>query len=289
MPTRPIFNKKNYDQAIKDGLGQGSFENYKPWHNVYHIKSMGNVHRTYSTWTLPPNKNRTFHFFSDLEYRWFLVFDWDPNVIDINEQYPLPLEYTLPLAREKGIRHPVETRDPDRHPLVFTTDFKLTLSKNGKKTLQVRSVKYRSAFKNERTKEKLEIERAYWETQDLTVKNKGFAFLTESGVTKTLAHNIERVRGTHFLNEMLEIPHQQKLDACAHLFEQLKSGNQINQSCRATQQKFGLPSGAGLTLLFHMIARRSIPFDLRKKFRTDIPVPINNFDYELLPNEEVQK
>ena len=46
---------------------------------------------------------RVHHLLSLLELRWFYVLDWNLEVIDVREQYPLlPLEETLAIAADRG-------------------------------------------------------------------------------------------------------------------------------------------------------------------------------------------
>ncbi|RBW52134.1 TnsA endonuclease N-terminal domain-containing protein [Marinobacter sp. F3R11] len=49
---------------------------------------------------------RTHHFFSDTELAAFLLLEWNPDVTDIREQFPLRIEDTLSVAEQANIRHP---------------------------------------------------------------------------------------------------------------------------------------------------------------------------------------
>ena len=85
----------------------------------------------------------------------FLWYDWQDDVVDIREQFPLYRDLTRVVAAEMEIRHP---RDPhSRVDIVMTTDLLLTCAD---RTVTAVSCKSSSDF-GARTLEKLEIERRY--------------------------------------------------------------------------------------------------------------------------------
>ncbi|MGP7816533.1 TnsA endonuclease N-terminal domain-containing protein [Niallia sp. 01092] len=50
-------------------------------------------------------------------------------IVDIREQFPLlPIEETIIIAEELGIKHPTDPNTGE--PVVMTTDFLVTVSKN---------------------------------------------------------------------------------------------------------------------------------------------------------------
>lgn len=53
---------QNIDKFIKEGRGQGQFENYKPWLTIQDVPSLGRVTRLKGLTT-----NRQHEFLSDLE------------------------------------------------------------------------------------------------------------------------------------------------------------------------------------------------------------------------------
>ena len=72
---------------IKEGRGAGSGKGYQPWLTVRDLPSAGRSHRIWGFQT-----QRTHHLLSDLELATFFLFDWNPSVTDIREQYPLRLD-----------------------------------------------------------------------------------------------------------------------------------------------------------------------------------------------------
>lgn len=92
---------------VKQGRGKGSGKDYQPWLTVRDLPSAGRSHRIWGFQT-----QRTHHLLSDLELAAFFLFDWNPSVTDIREQYPLRLEDTIELAAQARIRHPALAHTP---------------------------------------------------------------------------------------------------------------------------------------------------------------------------------
>ncbi len=113
-------------RRLKEGRGNGRGMDYKPWLRVQDVPSQGLASRVPGITT-----GREHHLLSNLEYDCFLVLDWEESIVDIREQYPLlPLEETLALAEEIGIRHPTYPGSDD--PVVCTTDFLITIRRRNR-------------------------------------------------------------------------------------------------------------------------------------------------------------
>lgn len=178
------FDENRINRFIKEGRGQGTGKNYKPWLTVADVPSLGRVHRVFC-----PKTEREHHLMSDNEYYAFLLQWWDDSVLDIREQYPLlNRKETLEIAARSGIRHPM-------HPVsrtlwVLTTDLVLTVrNANGNKTVAY-AVKEAKALENERTLEKLEIERRYWERREVK-----WQILTNEQVKNNFTKNLSWILG----------------------------------------------------------------------------------------------
>ncbi|AWK50548.1 transposase [Clostridium beijerinckii] len=109
-------NRKTDKYRLIEKRGLGKFEEYKPWLKVHEFGSCGRVHRIVG-W----KNRRIYQLMSDLELYYFVLAQWDDNVIDIREQYPLlPLEETILRANEIGVNHPPMN---SKKKTVMTTDF----------------------------------------------------------------------------------------------------------------------------------------------------------------------
>jgi hypothetical protein len=149
------WNERKIKRFQKEGRGKGAGESYKPWLTVRDLSSVGRSIRV-------PGRvvDRIHHLLSDHERRAFLVYDYADSVSDIREQYPLDREETKAIAKEAGIVHPADSDCL----LVQTTDLLVTLlDQDGGKINLARSIKPAEHLRDQRTLEKLELERRYWE------------------------------------------------------------------------------------------------------------------------------
>lgn len=165
---------------IREGRGSGEGATYQPWYTIQDVASRGRCHRIPDWFT-----GRVHHLLSDLEAHVFFSLIWSEFKIDVMEQYPLlPLEETLAIAEEVGVRHPADPRS--HHPIVMTSDFFLKLNLKSGHDYLVRTAKYESALEDARTLEKLEIERRFW-----AVRRIDWGIYTEAGIQKDLVENVK--------------------------------------------------------------------------------------------------
>ena len=207
-----IYDKKIIEQMIKEGRGQGRGINYLAWLLVQNVPSMGNVYRVNPVWVA----NRVIHLLSQLEYFWFLVLEFVPDVIDICEQVPaLPQSETIELARELGIRHP-SIRGAN---VVVTTDFRVTRrDPDGKEYDEAYSVKYAEPLNNERNREKLALEQACWNRKGVKLRS-----LTEEDLNKTLVRNIQIIRDYKQINRRIQLERKQLFSISEYLTKQTET------------------------------------------------------------------
>lgn len=136
---------------IKQKRGQGRLDKYKPWILVHEISSLG------VSWRILGSKTgRIHHLLSNLEKNIFLYLDALPQVLDIREQFPLPLQRTLAIASFQNIRHGQHRGEPT----TMTTDLLVDLAN---KQIAI-SVKPFSKI-SRRALEKFQIEKTYWASQ----------------------------------------------------------------------------------------------------------------------------
>lgn len=164
----------------KERRGEGERASYRPWLTVGDVPSKGRSHRP----SCQKTGGRTMHFLSDHEYVAFLELWWDTDVTDVREQYPLALMRTLRIAGQLGVQHPI-----DRHTgivLTQTTDLLATRGSCDAETFNAWAVKDRSALSDQRTMDKLEIERRYW--RELGVP---WQLVVNDGLNSSRALNLE--------------------------------------------------------------------------------------------------
>ena len=132
--------------------------NYKPSINVNSFSSNGVVSRISGR-----KAKRIHHLMSKLELSFFLLMEWNLNVIDIQEQFPLDPKITTKIASDAGIYHP--KCQHTKKPHVMNTDFIIFIKRGISDIKEAYSIKTLSDLSKKRTREKLEIERRYWKYQ----------------------------------------------------------------------------------------------------------------------------
>lgn len=169
--------------------GSGKLTDYKPWLTIQNVPSSGRVHRI-KGWTT----HRIHHLLSDLERDYFYLLDWSDRVIDICEQFPLNREKTLIIAENKKIKNPEDSTT--KTPLVFTTDFFITIRENATIKNLARTIKPSQLLNDPRIIDKFEIERQYWENSKID-----WGIITEKNLPKQICQNIGWVDSSYELQE----------------------------------------------------------------------------------------
>lgn len=252
------MTRKKIDKWLKEGRGQGFGVDYKPWLSVQDVPSFGRENRE-----IGMKVHREYTFLSDLEDRYFNILDYSYSVVDIREQFPLlPIEETIFIANELGIKHPTDPFTGEN--IVMTTDFLITVSENGRNKLLARTVKMSSDLDSERNIEKLEIERRFWCKQEVD-----WGIVTEREINRVFADNIKFVRKYYDLSIcglLDDIPVTYREQYLAQLASEL-SGEAVSvrNICHKFDEKNGLNQGTSLALFKHLAATRRIDFDMKNQ------------------------
>lgn len=178
------------EKWIKEGRGTGVGPDYKPWLHIQDVSSLGRSTRLKGIKT-----GRQHEFLSDLERNYFYLTEYSDLVVDIREQFPLlPLEETIVIANELGIKHPTNPKNSE--PIVMTTDFLITLDR-GQGLMEVaRTIKMKNELMKARVLEKFEIERMYWQRRDID-----WGIVTEDEIPKIMARNISYIHNYYDIRE----------------------------------------------------------------------------------------
>lgn len=236
---------------IKQGRGAGTGKDYQPWLTVRDLPSAGRSHRVWGVQT-----KRTHHLLSDLELAAFFLFDWNPSVTDIREQFPLNLDETREIAVKAGIRHP-EVRGQIQ---IMSTDFLVDTNKQDIPRMAIQ-VKTSSDLSNMRTIEKLELERRYWARKQIP-----WYLLTEKQIPKTVIKNITWLYPAQLILDGLE----DTLNL-AELYLNFFINNQtlrISQVAMMLDQAYSLAPGESLQNIRSLLALRVFLFDIRRPWST---------------------
>lgn len=259
------------EKWIKEGRGSGIGSEYKPWLKIQDVSSLGRSTRLKGIKT-----NRQHEFLSDLERNYFYITEFSDLVIDIREQFPLlPLEETIVIADELGIKHPTDPKTGE--PIVMTTDFLFTINK-GKDVLEVaRTIKMKDELLKENVLKKFEIEREYWLRKDID-----WGIVTEEEISKTMARNISYIHDYYDIRDydvFREMNVQHIEDLSISLMQRLLG---TNESIRKITNEFDtdthLPFGSGVMLFYHLLSRKIIIIDMIEPLNLEKPITIKSID-----------
>jgi len=246
--------RKTDEYKLKEGRGCGRGQNYKPWLKIHEFGSNGRAHRPLG-WKV----RRPYQLMSDLENEYFLILQWQDNVIDIREQYPLlPLEQTKLIADDLNIKHP---KINNKKEVVMSTDFLLTIKKDNLIYDIARTIKSANDLKNARVKEKLSIEKEYWK-----LKNIDWGVVTDEQINKTMARNIEYIYYDYFWDEESGFSGT-KIRELTNIFKSLLHNNDYN-IIKTTEEFDGLmewDKGETLNFFKFLLAKKEIVTDMTKR------------------------
>ena len=159
---------------LRERRGTGSGENYIPYTHTRDFGSLGTCSNPIDWKT-----GRTVELLSQGEAMLWHILRWDDNVEDIQEQFMLPLEDTVLIAQQLGIRHPRNTTTP------MTTDFFVTYKDGSQNAF---SVKVSEKDLSNREIEKLYIEKLYWESTGIPYK-----LVSKENLSTVFFNNIRQV------------------------------------------------------------------------------------------------
>ncbi len=163
------------EKKREQGRGTGEREYYKPWIMAREVPSNGLCRCPIDIYT-----HRQMQLLSLVEADLYYLLRWDTKNYDIREQFPLRLEDTQRICAASGIRH--IKRDHKDTP--FTTDLLCTRTDG---VFVAYSCKKTSQLSN-REKEKLYVEKTYWNEQGVN-----YILVTHAMINKTYADNIREV------------------------------------------------------------------------------------------------
>lgn len=235
---------------IKEGRGQGTCSNYKPWLTVRDVASEGRSHRVFGHIT-----KRTHHLLSDLELATFLLLQWRPTTTDIREQFPLERKLTREISKQLGVQHP-NHQGLDQY---MSSDFVVDSQEREQPrfAIQAKSIE---AFSDPRTIEKLEIEKLYWREKGVP-----FYWITENQIPPVVFENINLLYN-HIddddddLDELLI--QLEVFNKHLHASEALR----VKDLCMRLDLSYDHEPGEALYQMKRLLAKRYLHFDIAKPF-----------------------
>lgn len=255
-------NPKTIKRFLAEGRGRGRWKNYKPWIYPYEISSLGKSHRLMGWKTGRP------HFFlSDVERDYFYMAEWSEQIVDIREQFPLPVQETLTIAERLGVRHP-RNRTFDR-PYYMTSDFVLTLADG---SLKARSIKRSGDLSKRTVWEKFEIERLYWASRQVD-----YDMVSEVQLCAPLCKN---VRWLHKFRDLTDYDFDEKTAVRLgdHLKPLLSADVPLNLLALDADYELGFRGGTCLAAVKYLIATRQWRVDMTTLIDPSLPLKLLTTD-----------
>ena len=259
---RPL-TLEQMESRYRAGYGQGSGSCYKPWLDVHDVPSNGVTRRTNGRKT-----GRQHVTFSLLEDGALLCSQRLDRVVDIREQYPLyPLQDTVALAERLGIKHPAHPKDGSL--VMMTTDLVLTeVAPDGTQRLSAIAVKPSTELGNQRTLEKLELERLYWEMHMTS-----WSLVTEREMPEGLISNLRWIDDFHEISsETLSVRQIERAERL--LLQKLAEhpAQPLNELCLDVDDQLGLEPGRALGVVRHCLSVKRWRIDLHTKVNPMMPM-----------------
>ena len=232
------------ERRVAEGRGMGVGASYNPWLHVQDVSSEGRAWRIKGWKT-----GRDHHLLSDHEHDYFLIADWSRKVVDIREQFPLPLKTTLEIAKKIGVDHP---KDRQGNYVVMTTDFLITVSTPTGNVDWARTIKPSSKLQSQNVIEKLEIERIYWRA-----KNISWGIVTEREMPRTLVNNIDYLHSHYDIADRVSLTQNEIRGVAEDLTSIITRDNiPLKDATRLCDERLGLQRGDSLTVARHLLATR---------------------------------
>jgi hypothetical protein len=257
MAKRKIdWNENKLNKWIQEGRGQGEGKEYKPWLTVQDFPSKGRVTRIFGWKT-----KRTHHFFTDTETRYFYLLEWEDDVLDIREHYPL-FNCEEVIENKDNLNFDLFKDKDMGTPYILSTSFLITLKKpNGKIVYLARSLKADYELERKTALERLEIERRYWQGQNID-----WGIVTQKEIPVVKAKNIEWVHSSLYPTDERGFTVEEVDYYCNAFIEKLAGSNtSIRDFTTQFDRLFNLDTGSGLYIFKRLIALKRIMMDMNKK------------------------
>ncbi|WP_435248441.1 TnsA endonuclease N-terminal domain-containing protein [Vibrio sp. nBUS_14] len=242
------LNKKD-QKRLDEKRGEGAGKDYVPFIKMGEFSSSGESVRVKSS-----TVGRIHHFFSGNELAAFLVFDWCNEVVDIREQFPIPLIDSLIICRQLGIRHPQEKGELK----VVTTDLLIDFTDGFQLAIPVKPA---LKLDEKRIVEKLQIEKAYWESLQVPCP-----IFTDQEVSNELKMNLKWLKPLIDIDIEAEYPFskQDVIDLAIRLAKQPKA--YVARYCAKLDDQYQLEEGTHIGVFRYGIANQYLKASLEIPF-----------------------
>jgi len=243
------WTEERIARLYNEGRGEGTGASYRPFLEVSDLSSRG-----LSRQVLGKKTGRVHHLFSNVEYQFFLMLEWCPDVIDIQEQYPLPRDLTLAIAAQGRLSHPYYPST--KVATVMTIDMVVTRLSEGQTVYEAYDLKRTNEAEDYRSIEKLEITRAA--CKELNIPHR---LVFHSMLPQQKIENIEWILAAQVQDQTDARDQDLQAEHTARLLQVLgqeRKEKTLRQCCDAYDVSFGLTPGSALRFARVLMYERAL-------------------------------
>lgn len=251
---------------LKEGRGQGEGASYKSWLQVQDISSRGRSSRIFSY-----TSNRVVHLLSDLQLYYYYLLEFDTEVVDIRENYPLLDLHEVNISLDQELTKKLYN-SKTKVPHILTISFLITkIDQNNSPYHVARVVKASTELEKKSTIDRLELQRRYFEK-----KNIDFGIVTEKEIQKQVSRNIGWALTAYDLQDYPQLV--SNLQYLKWDMLNLLSNPEVtfNDVFGKIESSYQIEDGLALVLFKHLVATKQLVMDLDKKIETSNNVKFYN-------------
>lgn len=246
--AKDVWNKAKLERFLKEGRGSGRFENYKPWLTLHDVSTKGRTSRLYSH-----KLQRMVNLFSDLQTACFHLLEFDDQVVDIREQYPLLGLEANSIELDAEL---IKKLHSEKHDLqhVLTTTFLINKVINGEEREVALFVKYAKDLEKKSVLQRAEIMRRYFHQMSIE-----FYFVTEHEL------DIKKAKEIASIMKMYEIEHDYPTLSSYVTMIRIELARQLQREqeplrtiFKRIDSQYALLTGSTAVIFKHLLARKEI-------------------------------
>lgn len=242
------WTKQKIERYRKEGRGKGIGETYKSWLTTSDMPNEYNEPMLMTPYSW--KHQRIYYLLSELDIAYFYMLEWDDNVIDIRENFPLEQEILTKIVESYDINNRKQL------PLFVTTSFLITTQSGD---IVARSVLREKDLKDPKQLQKLKIQQDYWKTLGIE-----WGIVSDKDINWTLARNVEKLH-----HERYCFHYNLDYDLCRLLINKIKTEKQehpnlmISSLFRELAYEWdNVTPGMLFTSLWFLIANKVITFNV---------------------------
>lgn len=252
------FNQlSKFERKTRLGRGTGEGNEYLPW------LTTDDIPKNYeeSSWMLSGTfiVDRAVSLIGELDHAYYMNLQWDENVSDIQEYFPLDINKTVELAKKENITH-IKDKETNAYD-AMVANFLVTYKGLSVERKEAIITSWKDKTNSKKFVNQLKLQQLYWAEQGIEVK-----LITEEDINWVLAKNIHRLdsmktASRYIIEEKICFYVINKLEHFILKFPQL-TRTQFAKSSAEDYPDDEIKPGVIHTYIDFLVANRVIGFDL---------------------------